>query len=127
MTWTRTGAEFTEECARDDLSDAAYRTHHEAITWVSGVEQMSLRIPKRIVRRFAGSDSYQDACKELVHLGYWRDHAADGEYQIVHHADTVRKSIGAQQRQREQAKERQRRHRKKQAADLGDVTRDVPE
>lgn len=121
MTWTKTGTEFPEECARDNLSDAAYRTHHEAVTWVSSVEQMSLRIPKRIVRRFAGSPDYQQACKELVELGYWRDHAADGEYQIVHHADTIRQSIGAQQAQRENAKQRQRKHRKKR-----DVTRDTP-
>lgn len=31
MTWTKTGDEFSDECWT--LSDAAYRLHHEGLTW----------------------------------------------------------------------------------------------
>ena len=118
MTWTKTGVEFANECANDGLSDAAYRTHHEAIIWVYSVEQMSLRIPKRLVRRFAGSENYADACLELVSVGYWRDHSA--EWEIVHHAAVIRQSIFVQRSHREGERLKKQRQRSKRKP------RDVP-
>ena len=118
MTWAKTGAEFPDECGRDSLSDAAYRTHHEAISWAYSVEQMSLRVPKRLMRHIAYSEDYQDACLELVLLGYWQDR--DSEWEIVHHAEVIRSSIGAKRRQREAERLKKRRQRGKRKP------RDVP-
>ena len=111
MTWTKTGTEFPGQCADDALSDAAYRTHHEAISWLYSVEKMSLRIPKRLVRRFAASDDYADACLELVIVGYWKDRGA--EWEIIHHANVIRQSIGAQLAIRERDRQRKRSVRKR--------------
>lgn len=123
MTWTKTGTEFADQCANDDLSDAAYRTHHETISWVYKVEQTSLRVPKRLVRNITFSENYAAACRELVDVGYWKDHGT--EYEIVHHADIVRGSIGAQRTQREGARIRQQRARKKKLKVTENVTRDI--
>ena len=123
MTWTKLGAEFGDECFKADLSDAAFRTHAEAINWIYRVEQDSLRIPERQLRHFAGSDDYQKAVAELLDARFWRERA-DG-YELVHHADVVRQSLAAQRAKRESDKARQRRHRAKSAKAGPDVTRDV--
>jgi hypothetical protein len=107
MTWTKTGDEFADDCANVDLSDAAYRTHHEAISWLYRVERIDCRVPTRLVRRFAGSPHYELAIQELINLGWWR--IAQQDYEIVHHAEVIRGSIVAQQKKHE-------RDRKSQAA-----------
>ena len=48
---------------------ASHRTHTEAIGWLYRVEDTGLRIPKTIVRRFAGSEGYETAIRELLLAG----------------------------------------------------------
>ncbi|MFD7075240.1 hypothetical protein ACFV9G_13620 [Nocardioides sp. NPDC059952] len=98
MTWVKTGTEFPADAANDNLTDAAYRTHHEVITWLYVVERMDCRIPKRLVRKVAGSDEFEIAIKELLALGWWRDRGED--FEVVHHGLVVRGSLGAQQNKR---------------------------
>jgi hypothetical protein len=128
MTWSKTGESFCDDLALAGLSDAAYRTHHEAISWIYRVEAMNLRIPQNLVRRFAGSRDYEDAIRELVSAGFWAD--SDDVYVIVHHAAIIRQSITAQIQKRAADAERQRRKRAREAQDVTrdvtpDVTRDV--
>src|SRR5918998_2982553 len=73
MTWCKFGTEFFDDLANAGLSDAAVRTHAEAISWIYRVEQTDLRIPKHLVRRFAGSEAWEVAVKDLVAAEFWRD------------------------------------------------------
>ena len=85
-----------------------------------------MRIPKHLIRRFAGSDEWATAVAELVKVGFWRD---DGSaYVVVHHGDVFRSSLIAQQKARETSKRTSAKHRAKQKAstDTGaDLTDDV--
>jgi hypothetical protein len=77
VTWTKTGDEFSDECWT--LSDAAYRLHHEGLTW-SNRKQTDGRLDKDDMRRWA---KRPEAAEELVVVGWWEDHG--GHYQIIHH------------------------------------------
>lgn len=124
MTWTKTGGEFASDAANINLSDAAYRTHHEVIEWIYRVERMDCRVPARLVRRIAGSDQHEAAIQELLDVGFWR---RDGEdYEVVHHGDVIRQSIAAQVKKRDTEKIRQRRYRQRKAReDSAEVSADV--
>ena len=124
MTWAKYGHEFWDECAMAGLSDAATRTHAEAIGWLYRLEDTSCRIPKHLVRRFAGSPDYERAAADLVAAGFWAD--LGEAWEVRHHREVIRQSIAAQRRKRDQDAARQRRHRQKKASDVtADVTRDI--
>jgi hypothetical protein len=109
MTYCKLGTEFFDECADAGLSDAAVRTHAEAIIWLYRVEKFDMRIGKHLVRRFAGSDQYEVAIKDLVDAGFWLD---DGDAWIVdHHRNIISQSLAAQLTHR--AKERDRMRQKR--------------
>lgn len=109
MTWTKLGVEFFDDCANAGLTDAAARTHAEAIGWLYRIERSDLRIPKHLVRRFAGSDQADTAAKDLVALGFWSD---DGDaYVVEHHAEVIRQSMAAQLAHRERERIRQQKKR----------------
>ena len=124
MTWAKYSTEFGDECAAAALSDSAYRTHSEAIAWIYRLEETSLRIPKTLLRRFAGSDEYELAAKELAQAGFWRD--LGDAWEIRHHADVIRQSILAQRQKRDRDKRAQaaRRTRVKASPVSGDVSAD---
>lgn len=122
MTWTKLGSEYSDELAAAGLSDSAYRTHTEAIGWCYHLEDTRLRIPKHLVRRFAGSDCYEAAAKELADAGYWRD--LGDAWEIRHHADVIRQSILAQRQKRDRDKRAQAARRKRVSA-APDVSGDV--
>jgi hypothetical protein len=128
MTWSKYGAEYSDELANAGVSDAAFRTHTEAIGWLYRVEDLKLRIPKHLVRRFAGSDEYDHAAKELTDLGLWRDRG--DAWELVHHADVVRQSIQAQRQKRDRDKRAQQAKRDRAAAASkarsASVSADVP-
>jgi hypothetical protein len=130
MTWPKYGTEFVPQCADADLSDAAFRTHVEAIAYLYQVENPSLEIRKSRMRNVAHSEDWQNGIAELVVKGLWSE-SADA-YQVVHHADVIRQSLVAQQKARETSKRTSARHRSKarQGADVSanegpDVTRHV--
>jgi hypothetical protein len=70
MTWTKLGDEFGD--AAWNLSDAAWRTHAEALLWSNRLG-LDLEIPKRHLRRFAFSDKAEAAAAELCATGWWKD------------------------------------------------------
>jgi hypothetical protein len=121
MTFQKIGTEFWDECAAANLSDAAVRTHAEALGWISRVEAMDMRIPKHLVRRFTGSDDWTVGVKELVATGFWRD---DGDaYTVLHHADVTRSGLVAQRKKRDRDKQAQRVYRAKKV--IADVSAGV--
>jgi hypothetical protein len=70
VSWTKLGAEFPDEIG--PLSDAAFRTHVEALCW-SNRRLLDLVIPKRDVRRFAETADPESAVAELVVADWWAD------------------------------------------------------
>ena len=68
MTWTKLGDEFPDEAA--PLSDAAFRTHVEALGW-SNRRLLDLTIRKGDVKRFAETADPAAAIDELVAAGWW--------------------------------------------------------
>lgn len=115
MTWTKLGAEFSDDCAEVDLSDAAYRTHVEAIQYLYNIKATSCRFSKRSVRRFATSENSAAAIKELLDQGWWIDLGT--RYEVVHHADVVRESLEAQTAKKERDKKAQQARRDRKAKD----------
>lgn len=122
MTWAKYSTEYSDELANAGLSDAAYRTHTEAIGWLYRVEDLKLRIPEHLLRRFAGSPDYETAVKELADAAFWRDRG--NAWEIVHHADVIRSGIAAQQKKRDRDKRAQQARRKRTAVS-GDVSADI--
>jgi hypothetical protein len=77
MTWTKLGEEFPDEAR--GLTDAAFRTHVEALCW-SNRRGLDLRIPRRDLRRFAETDDPDTAVKVLIDCGWWKD---DGDAWLI--------------------------------------------
>lgn len=98
MTWTKFGDEFFDDCANAELSDAAVRTHGEAIGWLYRIESDDLVLKRPMLRRFAGTARSGDAMTELVTAGFWTA-CAEG-WRLAHHANVVRQSLAAQQKKR---------------------------
>ena len=98
------------------LSDAAARTHTEALLWLYEIESRDLRIPRRLVRSFAGSTDHEAGIKELVAAEFWRD---GDHYVVLHHGDVYHQSLAAQLTHREKEKNRQRRKRANIGSNVG--------
>lgn len=113
MTWAKFGVEFFDQCAESGLSDPAVRTHVEALHYLYRLEAMDMRIAKQRVRRFAGSDQWEIAVKDLVNAEFWLD--VGDAYVVEHHADVFRQSLAAQLKHRDSERERQRRKRERDA------------
>jgi uncharacterized protein YdaU (DUF1376 family) len=116
MTWAKYGVEYFDQCAEFGLSDAAVRTHSEALHYLYRLEDMEMRLAKHLLRRFAGSADWEQAAKDLVAHGFWRD---EGDaYVVEHHGDVFRSSLAAQLKHRGDERERQRRKRAKDERDV---------
>jgi hypothetical protein len=131
MTWTKLGDEFGDATWR--LSDAAFRTHVEALMWSNRLG-LDLMIPKRHLGRFAFSPGAEAATRELCAAGWWKE---EGDFWNtgLRFADWQPESAVTDQRRAEAAL-RQRRHRMhvagthdlclpKHCAEARKVTRDV--
>lgn len=80
MTWVKISDDFAEDCS--SLSDAAFRTHVEALGWVMRRER-GARFPKRELRRFTETrGDGEAAARELVEKGYWAEQGE--EWEVVH-------------------------------------------
>ncbi len=77
MSWSKICAKFADQ--RWTLTDAAYRLHHEGLTW-SNRKQTDGRLAKDDMRRWA---KRPEAAEELVAVGWWEDHLT--HYQIIQH------------------------------------------
>lgn len=122
MTWVKTGTEFPDDALDAELSDAAYRTHHEAITWLYKVERTDCYISAAALRRFAGSPHAELAVTELVNLGWWR--VQQQGYEVVHHGDVIRQSLAAQVKKREYDKKLAKQRRARERRVVNDVSDD---
>ncbi len=84
MTWLKIGDEFPAECS--PLSDAAVRTHVEALSWVMKRETGGL-IETRHLHRLAETTSEPlVAVAELVARGFWVE--VEEGWRIKHHMGT---------------------------------------
>lgn len=106
MTWTKLGQEFTDEAST--LSDAAFRTHVEALCW-SNRRGLDLTIPAGEVKRFAETADPDAAIRELLVAGWWEP-AAGGWFIGTRFADWQLEHAVVEHR-RELNAVRQRRHR----------------
>ena len=77
MTWVKLGDEYP--VAARTLSDAAFRTHTEALCW-SASRLLDLQIPKHELRRFAETADPDTAVEELVNAAWWQDCGDAGWY-----------------------------------------------
>lgn len=112
MTWCKLGDEWPD--AARDLSDAAYRTHTEALCW-SARRLLDLIITKRDIPRFAETGDPESAVAELVRTGWWQE-IPEGYYIGVRFAEWQLESTVVQAR-RDSNAIRQRRHRLHKAGD----------
>ncbi|MQA12958.1 MAG: hypothetical protein GEV09_01985 [Pseudonocardiaceae bacterium] len=109
MTWTKLGDEFPDDCERAELSDAAVRTHVEALCWSNRL-LLDGHIPMRHLGRFAFSQDADRAVSELLAAGWWGE-TEDG-YLLMHDI-TEQRSREQVLASRETAKGRQARWRGK--------------
>ncbi len=112
MTWTKLGEEFGDAARK--LSDAAFRTHVEALMW-SNRRLLDLLIDPDDIRRFAETKHPEEAVAELVDAGWWRDEG-EGWFIGCKFDDWQLESTVVEVR-REQSALRQRRHRMHAAGD----------
>lgn len=120
MTWTKISEDFPEDCARVGLSDAAVRTHLEALVWAMRRENDG-RLLTRDLSRLADTSDPTAAADELVAVGFWTQ-LPDGwqiEHQMEHQPES--EVIAAK---RAANAERQRRLRRKAAGLEPDPTPD---
>lgn len=105
--WVKTGDEFIDDAA--DLSDAAVRTHMDALHW-SARRGLDLRVPKRDQRRFAFSPNADQAVSELVNVGWWVDEGDRWYLAYRPEWQLSREQVQRRRYQNAQAQERRRRH-----------------
>lgn len=114
MTWAKYGVEFFDQAAELGLSDAAVRTHAEAIAYVYRLDRENvadLSIGRHLLHRFAGSLDAETAAVELVDAGLWRETPTG--WTIEHHGDVIRQSLSAQRAKRERDRRAQHNQRNK--------------
>ena len=127
MTWVKLSDDFGERAVRCGLSDAAFRTHIEALLWTMRRETGGW-IRTADIQRFAETKNPEHAVRELVGLGWWdypagddryerddpdRDPGADPDlFKIVANMDDQPEPDVIEARRRKTA-ERARRHRRK--------------
>ena len=114
MMWSKFGTEYSDELADAALTDAAFRTHTEALMFLYRIESRDLRIRKHIIKRFAGSGEWDAAVRELVAKKFWREDGLD--YIVVQHSSVYRQSVAAQRDKRERDKKAQQEHRNREKA-----------
>ena len=70
MVWLKLSDDFALRLSRKRISDAAFRTHIEALSWTMSRESGGA-IDAIDIRRFADSEQAQDAVRELLEKGIW--------------------------------------------------------
>lgn len=107
MTWTKLSDDFPVECR--DLSDAAFRTHVEALIWTMLREGNDV-VSARDIRRFAESPDSAEAVNELVRGGFWEQ--LDDGFRVMHHREhqPTPEEIAARRAKDAKRQERRRRH-----------------
>lgn len=111
MTWLKLSDDYADELARFDLSDAAFRTHTEALLWVMRRETGG-HLAERDVARFADSAQADSAVNELCAHGLWE--RAGPDYIVRFHMEHQPDPEVLAARRASTAK-RVQKHRRKQA------------
>lgn len=111
MTWLKTSDDFPDDCARVGLSDAAYRTHHEGLSWVMRRETGGI-VDERDIRRFAETTQPAAAVAELLAVGFWRKTVTGW---LIVHGMADQPDPDVLQKRRDKAAQRQQRFRRKAA------------
>jgi len=111
MTWTKLGDEFADECARAGLSDAAFRTHVEGLSWTMRRETGGF-LDKIDVRKAIETPNAAAAIAELLAVGFWQQ--TEHGYEVRHHMEH-QPEPDLLARRREMTAERVRKHRRKKA------------
>jgi hypothetical protein len=110
MTWTKLSDDFGDDCARVELSDAAFRTHVEGLLWTMR-RGTGGRLARRDVDRLAETDAPISAVKELVDVGFWRE--TENGFDVVHaigdqvepHVVEHRRRLAAERKKRQRLHE----------------------
>jgi hypothetical protein len=105
--WTKLGDEFSDEAR--ELSDAAFRTHVEALCW-SNRRLLDLAIEKRDLKRFAETGTPDAAVEELIDAGWWQD-CGDAWYVGTRFSEWQRDRSQVEHRREQQALAQKRRRR----------------
>jgi hypothetical protein len=109
VTWAKLSDDFPERCAEAGLSDAAVRTHIDALCKIMAREKGPV-LSSRDLRRFLESEHAGRAVAELVAVGWWVREGTDGSVRVVEcMADQPEPEVLAARRARDA--ERQRVHR----------------
>lgn len=116
---TRLGPNFSYDAAIAGLSDAAFRTHVEALQW-SNERLLDLVLPKHHLRRFAETDDLDAAAAELVAVGWWDDRG-DAWYLAYGGAEQSRDRARAEGRRAQNAEAQRRRRRRMAGVDEADA------
>lgn len=127
MTWAKYGTEFFDQLVDmdfpEDLDDACQLTHAQALHFLYSVEALDLRFKKSVLPRFATSARAPEAADCLVRCGAWQDLGRD--FEVLHHADVFRQSLGYQLRERARAKDAMQKKRAKESPVPPGVTQPV--
>lgn len=110
MTWPKYGTEFWPQLRHAGFSDAAARTHAEAIAYLYEAVQLPdgdllpedvvplLSFPMHLTRVFCGSRDYEDGVAECLSREAW---AQEGDrFRLVHHAEVVAESLISQRKKK---------------------------
>jgi hypothetical protein len=105
MTWTKLSDDFGEDCARVQLSDAAFRTHVEGLLWTMR-RGTGGQLDRRDIDRLADTDAPMAAVKELLDVGFWQQ--TEAGFLVVHamsdqiepHVIEHRRKLAAERQQR---------------------------
>jgi hypothetical protein len=111
MTWTKLSDDFADDCARAGLSDAAFRTHVEGLTW-SMRRETGGYLDRVDVRKALETKNVAAAIAELLAVGFWQQ--TEHGYVVRHHMEHQPEPEIIAKR-RELAAERNRKLRRKKA------------
>jgi hypothetical protein len=122
VTWVKLSDDFAERAARSGLSDAAFRTHVEALLWTMRRETGGW-IRMRDIKRFAETKDPEAAARQLVGLGWWDYPVGDDRYPGDYEPDQFKIVAGMDDQpepdvieaRRRKTADRVRRHRRKMA------------
>jgi hypothetical protein len=110
MSWVKLGDEFAD--LAEKLSDAAVRTHVEALLW-SGRRLLDQLIPKQHLPRFAITADPAAAAAELVDAGWWEDRGDIWYIGLVGgHWQLDRQTVEHDRERHLQRQDRYRRHKR---------------
>lgn len=109
MTWLKLSDDFSRDMAFHRVSDAAFRTHVEALN------RCMFRLNEGVIQvnelnRFLESPLWSQSVDELIDKGLWSMNEDDDSF-TVHHAMEYQRTPDQVAKEREGNKERQRRRR----------------